>query len=135
MIWAGAYSRLSSRECASEEGAMNVLRPTLLTVAMLLSVAQVAPAIQCTRDTVQVGSLCVDKYEASVWEIAAANTGLIKDVQKGKIRSATDLNAATRRGAAADDYGAGCPDTGNGCKNFYAVSIPDVKPSIRLTWF
>ena len=29
----------------------------------------------------------------------------------------------------------GCPDTGNGCLNFYAVSIPGVTPSAFLSWF
>jgi hypothetical protein len=36
---------------------------------------------------------------------------------------------------ASDDYGAGCPDTGNGCLNLYAVSIPGVTPSRFITWF
>jgi formylglycine-generating enzyme required for sulfatase activity len=42
---------------------------------------------------------------------------------------------ATQYGAVEDDYGAGCPDTGNGCKAFYAVSIPGVLPSTDITWF
>lgn len=30
---------------------------------------------------------------------------------------------------------AGCPATGNGCTNVYAVSIPGVTPSVWVTWF
>ena len=42
---------------------------------------------------------------------------------------------AVQRGVATDDYGLGCPDTGNGCVDFYAVSIPGVTPSAFLNWF
>ncbi len=42
---------------------------------------------------------------------------------------------AVQRGVSSDDYGSGCPDTGNGCVNFYAVSIPGVTPSANITWF
>jgi hypothetical protein len=90
----------------------------------------------CTPDAVPSGNLCLDKYEASVWEVAPANTGLIARIKKGIVTLA-DLTAAgaIQRGVASDDYGAGCPDTGNGCTNFYAVSIPGVTPSANLTWF
>src|SRR5712691_13076497 len=42
---------------------------------------------------------------------------------------------AIQHGATGDDYGSGCPPTGNGCVNFYAVSIPGVTPSGFITWF
>ena len=79
--------------------------------------------------------MCVDKYEASAWEIPPANTSLIKKVQKSKIATAADLAGATQRGASGNDYGAACPATGNACKDDYAVSIPAVTPSRFLTWF
>lgn len=107
--------------------------PALPEGALLL--AEPAAAKKCKGDAVQVGGACVDKYEASVWEIAPANTTLIKKVQKSKVTSAADLAGATQRGATADDYGAGCPDTANGCTDFYAVSIAGVTPSAYLTWF
>ena len=90
---------------------------------------------KCNQDAVQVGNVCVDKYEASVWEIASSRADLIKAVQNGKIATPEDLSGATQRGHRFDNYGTGCPDTGNGCKDFYAVSIPDVIPSRWLTWF
>ena len=90
---------------------------------------------QCNTDAVQVGNVCVDKYEASVWEIASSRTDLIKAVQNGKITTADGLSGATQHGGERDDYGTGCPDTANGCKDFYAVSIPGVTPSRYLTWF
>jgi formylglycine-generating enzyme required for sulfatase activity len=74
----------------------------------------------------------VDKHEASVWE--TTNAAVIKKIQKGKATEA-DLTAggATQRGADADDYP--CSDNGNDCADIYAVSIPGVKPSTRITWF
>jgi hypothetical protein len=81
-----------------------------------------------------VGPACLDKYEASVWE--TTNAGLIKKIKKGKATLANLLaGGATQRGVASDDYGAGCLDSGNGCTDFYAVSIPGVTPSRFLTWF
>jgi hypothetical protein len=89
----------------------------------------------CTPDTVKVGPACIDKYEASVWW--TQNATVI-----GKIRLSTvtvaDLRAAgaTHLGLAVGDLAAhGCPATGNGCVDVYAVSIPGVVPSGFITWF
>lgn len=103
-----------------------------LFVALL---ANGAEAKKCPADSVQVGHVCIDKYEASVWEIPAADTALVKNVQKGKITSAAQLSGATQRGLSGDDYPPACPDTGNGCKTDYAVSIAGVQPSAFMTWF
>jgi hypothetical protein len=97
----------------------------------------------CPSDSVAVGPACIDRYEASVWEIpnVPANKSLIRRVKEGRATLATltqptaIANGVVQRGVASDDYGAGCPDTGNGCKDFYAVSIPGVTPSAFLTWF
>jgi hypothetical protein len=101
-----------------------------LTLGLALSEAEA----KCAQDSVQVGKWCVDKYEASVWE--TTDKGTIKKIQKGQIKDAGDLaGKATQRGDDSDDYGTGCPDNGNGCVEFYAVSIPGVTPSSRITWF
>jgi hypothetical protein len=104
-----------------------------LGVASLLLTAS-AYAAPCPSDSVQVGSTCVDKYEASVWEIpnSQKNQGLIKKVQRGRaglgdLTSASALaNGVVQRGVAADDYP--CSPNGNDCDDIYAVSIPGVKP-------
>ena len=88
--------------------------------------------ITCPPDSVLVGTTCIDKYEASVWQTIDAPT--IAKIRDGTVTVA-DLGGATQRGVASDDYGAGCPDTGNGCVDLYAVSIPGVAPSAFLTWF
>ncbi|MFN8641783.1 MAG: SUMF1/EgtB/PvdO family nonheme iron enzyme [Candidatus Binatia bacterium] len=88
---------------------------------------------QCPADSVRVGSVCVDKYEASVWETTDAAT--IAAIRNGEIDTVAELSLATQRGELSDDYDPGCPDTGNGCLDYYAVSVPGVTPSNRATWF
>jgi formylglycine-generating enzyme required for sulfatase activity len=101
-----------------------------------LALAAPAGAAKCPQDSVQVGGLCVDKYEASVWEIPAGSSKLVKKVEKGKIASAAQLGGAIQRGAVADDYGPGCPDDAStACAGFYAVSIPGVIPARYVNWF
>lgn len=106
----------------------------VLLGAGLAVLAAPAQAKKCPADSVQVGSLCVDKYEASAWETTDATT--IKNIKKGKVDAVSDLALATQRGASGDDYGPGCPDDGStGCSNLYAVSLAGVTPSTSLTWF
>jgi hypothetical protein len=111
-------------------------------LGLMLGLADPAAADdeKCPSDSAAVGPACIDMYEASVWEVPPANTSLIKKIRRGKATLA-DLTSpaavaggAVQHGAASDDYGAGCPDTGNGCVNFYAVSIPGVTPSAFITW-
>jgi hypothetical protein len=63
----------------------------LVFVIALPGVAQ-AVAAKCPKDSVQVGTTCVDKYEASVWQIPASNTKLINKV-KGGLATLADLQA------------------------------------------
>ena len=44
-------------------------------------------------DSVKVGNVCIDTYEASVWQIPPSNTALVKLVQSGKATLA-ELSAA-----------------------------------------
>lgn len=114
------------------------MRREIGIVAAIAALALAAPAgaAKCPQDSVQVGGVCVDEYEASVWEIPAGSAPLIKKVVKGKIASAAQLAGAIQRGVAGDDYGPGCPDDAStGCAGFYAVSIPGVVPAQNLTWF
>src|SRR6266446_635676 len=107
-----------------------------LTILALASGALPAhAATSCPADAVLSGPLCVDKYEASVWETSDKKT--IEKIRSGEIKKAKDLAAATARGTESDDYddGAGCPDTGSHCVALYAVSVPGVLPSRLITWF
>jgi hypothetical protein len=40
--------------------------------------------LKCPPDSVKVGNVCVDKYEASVWQIDPTNRSLVNKVQQGK---------------------------------------------------
>jgi hypothetical protein len=97
------------------------------------------PPAKCAPDAVLVGSVCIDKYETSVWRIPdplVTNKGLVKKVRKGKA-TAADLTGggATQLGVGGDDYGS-CTDNGQTCKDdIYAVSLPSVTPSAFITWF
>jgi formylglycine-generating enzyme required for sulfatase activity len=98
-----------------------------------------AHAAKCSSDSVQVGPICIDRYEASVWRVpnpTTTNAALVKKIQKGKA-TMDDLTdgGATRLGAASDDY-APCTDNGQNCKgDIYAVSMAGVTPSRFITWF
>jgi len=64
---------------------------------------------------VKVGTLCVDKYEASVWE-NSDGTG-------------------AEYGTAGDDYPTEFKDNGNWTTPAYAVSMAGATPSTYITWF
>jgi hypothetical protein len=105
--------------------------------SFILFLVDPAVAAACPPDSVPVGPVCVDKYEASVWTIPAVNEALIEKVRQGlaDLRDLTGVAEVSQHGVTDDDYGSGCPDTGNGCKDFYAISLPRVKPARFLTWF
>jgi formylglycine-generating enzyme required for sulfatase activity len=99
----------------------------------------VLPVTRCGRDAVQAGTVCLDRYEASVWRVpnpTTTNASLVRRIQLGRA-TATDLTAggATQLGTAGDDY-APCTNNGQNCANdIYAVSLPSVMPSAFITWF
>jgi hypothetical protein len=102
-----------------------------------LSLGLAAPPAEatCRLDSVRSGDGCIDKYEASVWK--TTNARLISKIRLGIARLA-DLTAAgaIQLGFADGDLvAAGCLATGNGCVDFYAVSIPGVTPSAFINWF
>jgi hypothetical protein len=73
-------------------------------------------AVSCSADMVAVGPLCVDIYEASVWDSAAGTV--------------------TQYGDGVDDYPDACSDDGSGCYDLiFAVSQPDKNPSRLITWY
>lgn len=88
----------------------------------------------CPRDSVRSGTVCMDKYEMSIWE--TTNPRLIRKIRNGTVTLA-DLVAggAIQHGRAFGDYAPGCPNDGAGCTDFYAVSIKGVQPSGFANWF
>ena len=65
---------------------MKPVGPTVLRVLAYLSLAlpALAGTLKCPADSVKVGTVCIDTYEASVWQIPPSNTKLVKKVQAGK---------------------------------------------------
>lgn len=119
-------------------------RTFLLTVLLALSGAGVAgaqggkPLAKCPADAVVSGTVCMDRYEASVWRIAnptTTNKALVKKIQAGKARLVDLTKAgATQLGTASDDY-TPCADNGTGCADVFALSLPGVTPTSWATWF
>jgi hypothetical protein len=97
------------------------------------------PVRRCGPAAVVAGTVCMDRYEASVWRVPDAtttNAALVWKIQLGRVSHA-DLTAAgaTQLGTAGDDYEP-CKDTGQNCANdIYAVSLPSETPSADITWF
>ena len=113
-----------------------------LSIAMAraaLAIPPTTPVLQCAPDAVVAGTLCVDKYEASVWRVpnpTTANKTLVRRIQLGlATRSALLAGGATQVGMASGDY-APCAGNGQNCGNdIYAVSLPSEMPSGFATWF
>jgi len=93
---------------------------------------------KCPADAVVSGTVCMDKYEASVWRIndpLGAGAGLVKKVKAGKATTALLSLGATQLGTGSDNY-TPCTDNGQNCTNdIYAVSLPSETPSAYATWF
>jgi hypothetical protein len=120
---------------------LNALRTGTSAAIVALSLFP-QPAGACPVDSVQSGTVCIDKYESSVWYVPLSETTLITKIQRGTV-TAADLTSPAAVAAGVHQLGltytdladAGCPVTGNRCIDFYAVSIADVFPSTFITWF
>jgi hypothetical protein len=102
----------------------------------------------CPPDAVRVGTTCVDKYEASVWQVDPHNTALVNKIQSGTVTLA-DLTAggATQLSPASSCFPSYPPNFPRGGQwtpvagssppspGVYAVSIPGVLPSTCIDWF
>lgn len=96
-----------------------------------------AAATKCPSDSVRVGPVCLDKFEASVWDVSAVpankRSTLIKKIKAGTMTEVALLVAgAVQRGVLSDDYP--CGDDGSDCDEIFAVSILGVTPSHFVTW-
>jgi formylglycine-generating enzyme required for sulfatase activity len=120
------------------------------SLTLIAAMPAVAGTFKCTADSVVVGNVCIDKYEASIWQIAPSNRSLLKLVQKGKATlAALTAGGAVQLGCSGAPfsltaYPANFPNDGNWTPvlgsvppspGVYAVSIPGVLPSTCLTWF
>ncbi len=107
-----------------------------------------AGTLKCPPRSVKVGNVCIDLYEASVWQVDPADRALVKKAQSGKVTLA-DL---TRGGAKQLSPSPSCspgfpanfprggqwtpvPGSSPPSPGVYAVSIPGVPPSACIDWF
>ena len=112
------------------------------TAMMLASaVLAIAGEKRCPPDAVRVGPVCIDKYEASVWSIPGANTGLLNRVKAGKATAEMLVAGGATQVAVAEQamcdpaFPPSFPATGNWTQPLYAVSIAGVTPSACVTQF
>ena len=114
-----------------------------LLVGLLTATAAVAaahsPVTRCSADAVLAGTVCLDRYEATVWRVpepTTTNALLVRKIHLGRATEA-DLAAggAVQLGTASDNYSP-CSDNGQDCANgLYAASLPGEIPASHLTWF
>lgn len=102
--------------------------------------AQVSkPLTRCAPDAVPSGTVCIDRWEASVWRVpdaATTNRALVQKIRAGRATTpALAAAGAVQLGVSGDDY-APCADGGAGCAgDVYAVSVRGAMPSRFVTWF
>src|SRR5262249_29809403 len=117
-------------------------------VSLAASLPAGAGTLKCPPDSVKVGNICIDTYEASVWQIPPSNTALVKLVQAAKATlanltagGATQLSPSS---SCTPGYPSNFPRDGNWTPvagssppspGVYAVSIPGVHPTACITWF
>jgi formylglycine-generating enzyme required for sulfatase activity len=113
----------------------------LAAASVMVGVGSVSPvmAADCPEDSVRAGTVCVDKYEASMWYVPPQEKKLIGKIQEGKVTLA-DLTAAAgggvvQVGVVSGDFVSCNSPLGNGCVDVYAVSVPGVMPTSWATWF
>ncbi len=98
------------------------------------------PLRRCPVDAVVSGAGCMDKYEAGVWRVPdplGAGRDIVRRIRQGTATAALLAAAgATELGVSPGlDY-APCANSGQNCADdVYAVSLPAVTPSAKLTWF
>ena len=134
---------------------MRPLSAKLASVALsaLATGAAASAKPQCPPDSVRAGTVCIDKYEASVWRVPAPTTGnqaLVKKIELGTATfAALQAAGATQLGEtelpfSLEAYPSSFPPNGDWAPapasepptpGVYAVSIPGVLPSTSLTWF
>lgn len=120
-----------------------------ILAGVVLAGAGHAATLRCAPDSVKVGTVCVDKYEASVWQVDPSNSGLVRKIERGRVTLADLVDGgAVQLGCTAifghTAFPVGFPDSGQWTPipgssppspGVYAVSIPGVLASACTSWF
>ena len=106
-------------------------------VAAALPAKAITP--RCSPDAVRVGNVCIDRFEASVWQIPPSNTTLIRRVQMGRATLADLTNGGAIQVSPSSSCSPAFPTTfdatGNWSSPLYALSLPGVFPTGCVSWF
>ena len=108
----------------------------LLLLASAAGAQGARPLAKCAAGAVVSGTVCMDRYEASVWRVenpTTDNASLVAKIQQGKVTHADLIEAAEPLGNGGD-YGL-CLEDGQACTDIFAVSLEGVPPSANTTWF
>jgi hypothetical protein len=131
---------------------MNAFRKCIVVGCTAVCLAAAVPAgagtLKCPPDSVKVGNVCIDTYEASVWLIPPSDTSLVKLVQAGRATLANlTAGGATQLSSSpsctpgfpgdfpVDGNWTPVPGSSPPSPGVYAVSIPGVAPSACVSWF
>jgi len=112
------------------------MTPYGLALLMILGfLVAPSPALaQCPQTMVESGSTCIDRFEASLWKIT--DEGCARLVKQGRPLPPPCVQGAIQVGIAGVDYTDGqCQFNGGGCKNLFALSIPNVVPARSINYF
>jgi hypothetical protein len=108
-----------------------------IAVANAAAADSAVPDGRCAPDALAAGTVCLDRYEASVWRVPdpdTANASLAAKIRLGTVDRGELVAAGATPLGGRDDY-APCAADGQGCVDVFAVSIPSVVPAAFATWF
>ena len=98
-----------------------------------------ALTLRCPPDSIKAGNVCIDTYEASIWQLPPSNTALIRRVQRGRATLADLTNGGATEVSPSSSCSPAFPATfdatGNWTSPLYAVSVAGVLPTGCVTWF
>lgn len=135
----GALMACGARDKATgrlRDGATIRVRSACKSGEVLVDLARLTnePVTNCGSDAVRSGDRCVDKYEASGWDIPPAATDVIEKVKNGTVTLSDLVGAgAVQVGVITPPFLlAPLPDLP---APIYAVSIPGVLPTTNVSAF
>lgn len=98
------------------------------------------PPAGCATDAAELGPVCVDRFEASVWRVPASRPDVVQQIRDGSVTEAVLLAAgasqiqpASTQGCSFDEYDPYLTLEGEVLEPLYAVSIAGVQPSNCIT--
>jgi Sulfatase-modifying factor enzyme 1 len=98
-----------------------------------------ALTLHCPPDSVKVGDACIDRFEASIWQIPSGNAALIRSVQLGRATRADLIGGGAVQVSPASTCSPMFPPTfdatGNWTSPLFAASVAGVAPTSCVTWF